>query len=62
MSKQLKLSASVSLLAMLGLILAASPASAGDLGLAKAQVNALASACTSVVKGDLLPLLQPGLL
>ena len=62
MSKQLKLSASISLLAMLGLVLAASPASADELGLATAQIDALASVCTSVVKGDLLPLLQPGLL
>ncbi len=61
MSKQLKLSASVSLLAMLGLILASTPAAADGFGHGVTQFHALASASTSVLGGDLLPLLQPSL-
>jgi hypothetical protein len=61
MSKQLKLSASLSVLAMLGFALAAGPAAADDLGLSSAGLHAFASACTSAVIGDLLPALQPAL-
>jgi hypothetical protein len=59
MSKQLKLSASLSVLAMLGAILAAGPAAADDLSLGTAPLQAIASACTSSALGDLLPALQP---
>lgn len=58
MSKQLTLSAGLSVLAMLGLVLASTPAAAEDLGLGSSQLLALASACTSVIASDLLPILQ----
>jgi hypothetical protein len=61
MSKQLMLSASVSVLAMLGLVLATGPAAAGELSLGASRLHAVASACTSVLSGDLLPALQPTL-
>lgn len=61
MSKQLKLSASLSVLAMLGLALAASPAAASELGMGTSPLHALASACSSALSGDLLPLVQPAL-
>ncbi len=61
MSKQLALSASLSVLAMLGLVMASTPAAADELGVGTARLQAFASACTSVISGDLMPLLQPGL-
>jgi hypothetical protein len=59
MSKQLKLSASLSVLAMLGAILASAPAVAGDLSLGTSPLQAIASACSSSALSDLLPALQP---
>lgn len=57
MSKQLKLSASVSLMAMLSFIVAANLVMADDLGLATAHIGALADVYASAIKGDLLSLL-----
>jgi hypothetical protein len=61
MSKQLMVSASLSVLAMLGLVAAAGPAAADELGLGNAQLHAVASACSSAISSDLLPALQPTL-
>jgi hypothetical protein len=61
MSKQLKLSASLSALAMLGLALASSPVAADELSQGTSRLHAAASACTSALTDDLLPALQPTL-
>ncbi len=61
MSKQLALSASVSVLAMLGLALASTPSVAAEAGYGLPLLHAMASACVSAVPVDLLPVLQPGL-
>lgn len=61
MSKQLKLSAGLSVLVMLGLALASSPVAADETGLGTSRLHAAASACTSALTGDLLPALQPTL-
>ena len=61
MSKQLMLSASVSVLAMLGFVLAGTPAAAADTGYGLPLLNAVASACTITGLGELLPAVQPGL-
>jgi hypothetical protein len=62
MSKQLMVSASLSALAMLGLVLASGQAAADEPGLGAGKLHAVASACTSALSGDLLPALQPTLL
>lgn len=61
MSKQLTLSASISVMAMAAFVLVGTPSVAAEAGYRLPLVNAMAAACTSAGLGDLLPVLQPGL-
>lgn len=61
MSKQLKLSASLSVLAMFGVVLTGGSSMAGELAAVSTPIHTLASACTSSVGSALLPVLQPAL-
>lgn len=62
MSKQLILSATFSVSAMLAFILAGGPAFAGESGLSMAPLQLAISACAPPSVSELLPVIQPGLL
>lgn len=61
MSKQLTLSASLSLLAMLGFAVSALAEPFAPVRFGALQLGLVASACAPSAPGELLPLLQPGL-
>jgi hypothetical protein len=62
MSKQLIMSATISVTAMLAFILAGGPAMASDTGLGMTPLHMMIAACAPPSVNELMPVIQPGLL